>query len=299
MIKEFFRFNPVAPTAEYGVEIEMEGQHLVTPIKGWLRHDDGSLRGQAVEWVFDKPVSKNLTLRRIKRLYDFNLTSGATFKPSARCGVHVHMNVQNFTKQQVLNLVLLYYILENVLVKWCDNSRDCNPFCLKLSNADYLIELLLQLNPNFENTIRQWPKYASLNIACIREIGSVEFRCLETPKTPEKICLWIELLDKLKEKALSISSVLDYIKVLKQISYKQIVEEIFGEELTAVLISNRSELEVAQDILEGIRELQPILYQPKITKKENKKVFDLGADLTTTATVWRNHDGTFTTPDIR
>ena len=224
LIKEIYQLVPVAPTAEYGVEIEMEGQHLVTPLKGWIRHDDGSLRGQCAEWIFDKPVSKNLTLRRVKRLYEFNLTSGATLNPSARCGVHVHMNVQELTQQQVINLVLLYYVLENVLVKWCDNSRECNPFCLRLSEADYQTELLLQFNSNFDYAVRQWSKYASLNLNCIRSFGSVEFRCLETPKTHEKICLWIELLDKLKEKALSIDTVLGYIQILKKVSYRQIVD---------------------------------------------------------------------------
>ena len=118
-----------------GIEIECEGTNLPhnafpTPAP-WAPHQDGSLRGEACEFVLAEP-RQHSTIRNDLGILSRYLAK-ATLKFSNRTSVHVHINVQQLTLVQLYNLICLYAIFEDALVKFSgDADRDGNLFCLKL-----------------------------------------------------------------------------------------------------------------------------------------------------------------------
>src|ERR1043165_6704176 len=198
---------------DVGIEIEMEGTNLTGLHQhASLRHGvaypwafkmDGSLRGESCEWVLNSPIYKEEVPAKLAMLFDNREVVSATFTPSRRCGVHIHVNVQQMTEQAVFNFLCTYIAFEPVLVRWAGEDREGNLFCLRASDARELIDKLAQARVagNLRNIMGDYIRYASVNINAIMRYGSVEFRALGTPTEPKKITQWVRMLYCVKELA--------------------------------------------------------------------------------------------------
>lgn len=207
----------ILPTeGDYGVEIEVEGEDLpdILPSEHWRIDHDSSLRGESFEYVTPSPTSlsgikESLSLLEIAyRDYD------SIIHDSVRAGVHVHMNVQNFTIKQLFTFIVAYYMFEEMLVKWCGPDREGNHFCLRHSDAEMIIfalEKALETRKlkhlNSDNF-----RYSSLNIISLFKYGSVEFRAMRSTSNLEDIYTWVEIIDELKRTSLSFDNPAEMIK---------------------------------------------------------------------------------------
>ena len=138
-----------AVAGEIGIEIEMEGQML--PHIGsntWRSEADGSLRGESIEYVLKKPVAREQVAKVLTQLQDMLAKDGAVLEPSNRCGVHVHVNAQQYTFLQVMNIVVLYLMFEDILTKFCGQHREGNYFCLRARDAGRFVEQLIATMKN-------------------------------------------------------------------------------------------------------------------------------------------------------
>ena len=243
---------------DIGIEIEIEGRNLKHPIdKYWTTHNDGSLRGPAVEYVLKAPVHRINTKNRLKSLQIELDEFGSVLQPSDRCGVHIHVNCQDLTTRQVINFATIYLILEDLLVKMCGEERVGNLFCLRASDADRIISGLRickqqdSMNYMQSNQFR----YASINLAAISKFGSVEFRALPTPKNFLLIQRWINILLSIKDYSLNFQ---DTFNIIENISFEGpegFINAVLGE--NALLIDRRNQNSL---ITEGIRRVQEISY---------------------------------------
>lgn len=250
---------------EVGIEIELEGRNLVPQFEisratenVWSGYHDGSLRGREnIEVVLSKPIPRdevNHALKSAQKMFD---DYGSTLEPSVRTGVHVHINVRHMTTEQVFIMMLMWFLFEKPLVRYCGEERVGNLFCLRGGDAEAYFEKLERAvrEDDIEVLYTDELRYSAMNPKALREYGSLEFRCLKTPDNLIQIGEWVELLLKLKDYSLTVE---DPRKLLEDISIKGgniIAEECFGPYRKLLPAE-----EWTRELYDGLRLAQPIVF---------------------------------------
>ena len=274
-IKDHYPLGLVIASREVGIEIEMEGTHLQIAgnlIPSWRQTGDGSLRGEGIEYRFAQPFGRKRVLSKLQELLiGAKKTTKLVWNPSVRCGVHVHVNVQHMTHQEVLNFGALYLAVEAVLLNWCGDTRNGNLFCLDAQSAEGLAYQLIHAakQENFDSIISEHFRYASINFSSLYKFGSLEFRAMETPDDIMKIDKWVKLLLAVRDASLSYGSPGDIVKDASAKGYKTFLKNIMGP-----LYSWVSCPEVEDLLLQGIRTTQDIAYlTPPAELRSSPQIF--------------------------
>jgi hypothetical protein len=155
---------------------------------------------------------------------------------SYRTSVHVHVNVQDLTNDELMNFMYVYMLLEEPMVNFCGRERKGNRFCLRISDAE---GFMFSLNEVFrkgvgeairlpENDIR----YSSMNIASIRKYGSVEFRAMRGTMDVETINIWCNALISLREFSKRFKEPKDIVRAFLEHDPKDFMKEALGEYYT-------------------------------------------------------------------
>ena len=245
---------------EIGIEIEIES---LTPIvhdkiKNWSRKEDHSLRGFSAEYVTSSPVSFANVEQHLLTLKTALEENNIIIEDSFRAGIHIHTNILDFYPAQIGNFCALYYVLEDVLIKYCGFSREGNLFCLTLSSAEdplnKLIDFLQSNNLNVLN--RDNIRYAALNLSSIPRHGSLEFRALKTTKDWNKILNWVKIIQKLKEYSLTIPTPVEISYQISSIGPEHFAKQVLGDELyKEILIPN-----ISSTIMRSLRNIQELIH---------------------------------------
>lgn len=197
-----------------GVEIEIEGYNDrasddTRKLRDyWDITNDGSLRGPAVELVLSRP----LWGRRLKEAIDvaYNWINKHRLHPSNRTALHLHVDVRDFTLQQVINSMGAYLAFEECIFERYADDRKNNLFCVALNRADGhmrelgLVQRMIGMEAN-ERILRplcaqftdRTLRYSAVNLSSLAELGTLEFRQLETPTDKETVYEWINLITSL------------------------------------------------------------------------------------------------------
>lgn len=193
-----------------GIEIEAEGYGAATQRsfsasdagQWWQVKPDGSLRSGGVEFcsiiLEGKDVAKALTsleptLRRCRINW--------------RAGIHVHVNVRDKSVNELINIAVMYSLLEPIIFKWEGNDRHASNFCVPWYVASDPVETLANCvnrinnlsNPtpsevsNSLRELRNLGKYSALNLIPITSFGTIEFRMMESTKDISKIMQFVNL----------------------------------------------------------------------------------------------------------
>lgn len=270
-ISDYFSLNKT--NGEIGIEIEMEGRGLARAIPNslWLAKKDGSLRGEAIEYVLSKPINRKDVLEYLTSLQNYLHNVGSRLVPSDRCGVHIHLNVQNLEIKKVVQIVVLYIILEDLLVKWCGPEREGNSFCLRVKDAEYLIDdtcqqiLDGQLNPT-DNV-----RYASINLTALSRFGSLEFRAMRTEKDFTRIKTWIDMLLRVKDHAIKYNSPEDIVEAVSMNGATPFVRQVMGQLSELIECPDMDQL-----VFDGVRRAQVLAYtRPPARKKKESNLEDI------------------------
>lgn len=191
-------------SGDFGVEIEVEGRNLPNiDDMYWKSVADHSLRG-GMEYVFKKPVALKAVPALIKRLNDQFKAVGADPEFTFRTSVHVHMNAQSLTYEQLLNTIYIYLLLEEPLMNFCGEERKANRFCLRIRDAEQAMDVFTNLFRGADElTLKKIPnnkmRYAAINIEALIKYGSLEFRAMQGNMDGERITKWCTALDKIKK----------------------------------------------------------------------------------------------------
>lgn len=253
---------------DIGIEIEMEGGGLKYPIrKYWDVANDGSLRGNSIEYVLRNPVVRTKVWDRLKFLRHELKIAGSKLEPSERCGVHIHVNCQTLNTKQVINFAVLYLIIEDILVKWCGEQREGNMFCLRASDADRIIHGLsrCRADDNMDYMQHNDFRYAAMNMAALCKFGSVEFRALETPKEFKKIATWAEMLMKIKDASQAYEEPYHIIENMSQLGGDRFLRSVLGDLARKVICPDMERL-----MQDGVQRVQEIAYT-EVAKKPHMK----------------------------
>lgn len=248
---------------DIGLEIEVEGHNLPVLSKWWRNEQDGSLKGiETREYVLDGPQSLEgikTALDHLDKAYQANQT---VVDDSVRAGVHVHINCQHLTMTQLYNFITLYLLLENLLVRWCGEYREGNLFCLRASDAEWMLYTIRKAandgRKQFRNRFHNDElRYASLNLKALGDYGSLEFRAMRGTRDLGLIYKWAETLFNLREAACKFNMPTS---IIEQFSVDGV--DAF---LTRTLGGNKDMFirgcpDAAQLVWEGMRNAQDVAY---------------------------------------
>jgi hypothetical protein len=180
----------------FGLEIEAELEEPLEYLnKNWDVKEDGSLRGYGVELVLNGTRKRHWFRNELPVVWDTLERWG--INDTMRAATHIHLNVIGMDRNQLVNLLTLYYLAEDIVIDTvCGKSRSNNPFCQRLSDSTHIIELLRVVSnyEGYRNILKPpintelW-KYCALNLAPISTFGSIEFRALRTPQSDYKVIL--------------------------------------------------------------------------------------------------------------
>lgn len=263
-IIEIFRVK--AKKGEVGIEIEMEGVNLASNVKGWLNEADGSLRGEAMEYILSAPVPRDKVKTALKALQDNLRDNGAKLEPSDRCGVHIHINCQDMTIQQAINFAVMWLIFEDVLVKYCGEDREGNLFCERAKDAEFLIQMLINAQVYQSlNYFDQHLRYSAINMTAIPKFGSIEFRTLRSPKNFATIADWADILLALKDNSLKFNMPRDIVEACSFNGAASFFSQVFGGMSETLACKGLSQM-----IMEGVRRVQNIAYAELVVKKKEQ-----------------------------
>jgi len=260
------------PVKEIGIEIEMEGKQLyIKRNRMWQQKRDGSLRGrESVEYVLAAPIERknvNKELQKLIAMLAFESKDGeyrkAILTPSDRCGVHIHINVQQLTFQQVFNFISLYLMFEQVIVGYCGESREGNLFCLRASDAEAFIDQMIECRRKSDLKELKYGRgnaelrYSSINPNALFKFGSLEFRSLRTPSNLMEINEWVSILYQVKEASLLYDDPIRFIELYSMRGEDRFFDDIMGP--VANLLRKKVK-DVDQKLMDGVRLIQDVAY---------------------------------------
>lgn len=219
---------------EYGLEIEAEGRGLPEMrTKYWRTERDGSLAAgmEAQEYVFNTPLSLEESRRAIDELANTYKLMGTQVEETETSGVHVHVNVQDYTPREFFTLVTTYLVLEELLLTYCGPYRQGNHFCLSSQHAEGQVYELVQsaINRKFGNLNKEAIRYSSMNVYSLFKYGSVEFRAMRGTPDLEAIWEWMEIIDRVKNGAKQFKNPQEVILSMSMDGEKNFITQVLGD----------------------------------------------------------------------
>lgn len=257
---------------DLGIEIEVEGNSLPMVDKYWKNEEDGSLKGpETREYVLRKPSSLNDVRLALNYLDDQYVANNTQVMDTVRAGVHVHVNCQHLTMTQLYTFMTVYLTLENILVKWCGEGRCGNLFCLRASDAEYILDQIkAAANSRVfrEHLYSDNLRYASMNVKALGDYGSLEFRSMRGTRDLNLIFTWAKTLLSLREYSKELNNPSEVIEKFSLLGAEGFMREVLGENYEVFSCAEQEKL-----LWEGMRNAQDIafcadwsVFDPKMKK---------------------------------
>lgn len=251
----------------FGIEIEAEGISLPGFVSDtWRVERDGSLQAgyESFEYVMKAPLDLRgvrFALDEMMKAYKGNRT---TVYETDTSGVHVHLNVQEYTMKELFTLYTVYFAVEELLLTYCGEQRQGNHFCLRMKDAEYiLIEYINTVQKrSLANLKTDHLRYCSLNSLSLFSYGSVEFRAMRGTPDLNAIYEWVEILDRIRQAALEFPDPTEVVRVMSMGGERAFIEKVFGDKAHLFLPVKGAE----NMVRDGVRMIQALAYAVDWTK---------------------------------
>jgi hypothetical protein len=211
-----FTWHELRPTPRrkaeaVGIELEWEFGSMRTAArlfmdtypeqKFWKITEDGSLR-EGIEFKSSATTEYREALTMLEKFINI---SGVRI--SHRCSVHVHLNYQSRTPDDVLNFLALYTVMEPVLDQ-ISGQRSNNPYCIGIQEGFHqytqIVECIANISKDAQLDVlihqtgsRGW-KYSSVNVLPLYQYGTVEIRTHEGTTDINRIIRWVDILNDMR-----------------------------------------------------------------------------------------------------
>lgn len=113
------------------------------------------------------------------------------------CGLHVHIDVHDFTAFNIKNLIKIFYNFEDVLLKLQPPSRTGNEYCRKINNDNpSWIDSFDADSDHYYDSENEivFSHSSGLNLQGINETGDIEVRYGAGTSRGVKVMGWVRLL---------------------------------------------------------------------------------------------------------
>jgi hypothetical protein len=257
----------------FGLELECEGKNVdflgnnAEILNDWAPHADGSLRnhhGSSCEWVFNGPVSYDNSVKRVDKLFDFFDKQKAKLVCSNRTSFHVHFNMGDKNAYQLVNLFILFTILEDILDGYCGDDRRGNLFCLSSRHAEDQVRWMQDAcfkSFSFANFREEW-RYCSLNLASVNKFGTVEFRAMRGLDNKADILAWVSILKEFCDySCYTMKNPAELIETISRKTPIGFLKDVFSPDNFKRLTEKLDENQINGSIYEGLRLVQMLSYR--------------------------------------
>lgn len=256
----------------FGIELECEGRSVDYDgvqkdiLKDWAPHNDGSLRanhGSCCEWVFNGPVKYKQSVDRVDKLFSYFEKRKARLVTSNRTSTHVHFNMGDKNAYQLVNMFILFSILEDLLDRYCGEDRRGNLFCLSSRHAEEQLHWMRDACfKHFNFNLREDHRYCSFNVASINKFGTVEFRGMRGLDNREDILAWLSILNEFCDYACyKMRNPVSLVEMISAKTPKGFLKEVFSKENVERLTAGLDEATINHSIFEGLRLIQMLCYR--------------------------------------
>lgn len=176
------------PTA-VGIEVEIEQATRFGSVDEayWRTIPDTSLRNDGVELVSAPLQQRQIfeALANLQKFYEANPRS----EFSHRCSIHVHVDVQKMTYEQLLVMIGFYLTAEGIFFDSFFPDRKGNNYCFPLTSVQ-----LTQKDIQKRALRREVWKYAAVNLYHLTDFGTLEFRQHPGTKNINDLLAWIKTI---------------------------------------------------------------------------------------------------------
>lgn len=239
--------NP-RPSLVYGLEFEIENADGGLRIPGITVTDDGSLRNNGWEYITSPATYSNIVCLteklfselRPEEIRNPDGTYNYRSNYSSRTSIHVHTNVQDLTKEQLLNLCSVYTVFERLLFQFIGDNRNENIYTVPWYDTDIAANLQQRIQV-LEHGGIAWEKYTALNLLPIQDKGTVEWRHMAGTNNLPKILTWLRLIGHMYNFACvkSFNEISALFKNLNTTSvYDAAITSIFKDDAKHLMIDN-------------------------------------------------------------
>lgn len=172
-----------AKSGDLGIEVEVESKKALPhwESSNWAVVKENSLRFEGYEFISKSPFKADEDLiNKLDHLVKFLSTKGDMIHDSPRTSVHVHCNVSRFGIPHIYNCVVGFWLFENLLARYCGEDREGNLFCLRLKDAEAVLDYWIADTQNVSpfRSLGDKVRYAGLNTSAIQKYGSLEVRLM-------------------------------------------------------------------------------------------------------------------------
>jgi hypothetical protein len=212
-----------------GIEKELESMKLsdIPEIIYWNIAEDGSLRNRGIELKFKEPLNNNGIILALKELDSLFKSCFRDLTHSSRTSEHFHVNIRDFTIEELISLHTNLMALEQTLfnlgkIKFDrKHSTYCTPHWV------YFSEYQFNIPQDFDGYFTL-PKYLSAGFNS--KFGTIEFRMFESitriSEILQRVNVLLELVEYSKTFTYSGEELVKFCKKLLPKSYKYISQYI-------------------------------------------------------------------------
>jgi len=273
--EEFLNYNVsvICGTCEvegdkFGVELELEGRNVAladVATRGWNRHQDGSLRGESVEYTTAGGKDHEETKKLVVELFDKFDKHKVKIKDSIRTSTHVHLNFSDRPVKQALNFFCLFTVLEEVLQYYSGEDRKGNFFCISSREAEGIVGVLLDgvRKCSLMNFAGDRYKYSACNLSTLFKFGTLEIRTMKGATSADQINKWLDVINDLYEYSCKkMKSPVELVTDLSMLGAERFMRKIFKPENYEELMKHFPAIQTLQySLMEGARLIQLFAYE--------------------------------------
>lgn len=193
----------------YGIELELEGHglyeayypdpsdededpELTEPVvpAGWSWHEEHSIHG--CELVLSQPQPYEVAASLMADVFRDVARNGWTLVRSPRGSTHVHINVQDYTWEELGNAILACAWAEPFLIELAGKGRKHNLFALSYANAPLGWAHVIECYRNKNNSMNSDTHYMATNFETLFGMGTIEFRMGPTARNYDEAMWWFD-----------------------------------------------------------------------------------------------------------
>ena len=263
------------PNLFTGVECELESCNIyMTPdMQAWSKIHEPSLRGEAgYEYLLAGPLRGGMLSDALEALSSTILKQGIVPDMNVRVSTHVHLNVRNFTLEQLTNVLCTSMAVECLLLNYVGIERENSSYAIPYSRRSQEIRAISDLQAcrhmphdtltkksrvksRLLNVTSTMCKYSSVNLINLFGYGTIEFRHLGGCWEAAKIREWVNILQKIYRYSVEQEELPEMLPaVMSSNGAWQFVHSIFGGYTEKLLYEGYE-----NDVLRGVREAQFVL----------------------------------------
>lgn len=293
--------NQRSPVGDVGVELEVEGKRLSEgtyfsswpTVSGWVAKPDGSLRN-GIEYVFRTPNKLEARLeKKIVALVDALKDNCAD--DSYRTSNHIHINALRLTPLEVANVVMSYWLVEDIVSDLWGEERKGNTYCTRVKdipNINKFVKIfqkgrIFGFNklPGYNND--PLGRYYGLNLSAISKFGSIEFRGMRGTIDADNIINWVKTCHHIvnvssKKYKTPLQIFENFLNTSNQVDF---LKKIIGPHYSSLVTIDDAKLDIVNDVAIKVAPFAYMFDTEEKWQKWEQKWVDERAKFQTSTTV--------------